>query len=187
MSQWSGYRILLGAALVTLVAGCSAGGGYSDLDQFMTQAREKPRGHVDPLPQFKAYESFTYSAADRRSPFEPPIDAKLAQVQQQQDSSIKPDFNRPKEPLEDFDLKQLKMVGTLRKAGGNTLWALVSDGQGGIHRVRLGNHMGKSYGRVVAITDTHVDIVEIVPNGHGGWVERPRTLNLEEGKAGGQS
>lgn len=173
---------LLGMAFVMLfLTACTQNHGYADLDKFMAQARSAPRGHVEPLPQFKAYEAFTYSEAGKRSPFDPPVDAKLAMLQKEHTSSIKPDFNRPKEVLENFDLKSLKMVGTLHKAGSKTLWALVSDGQGGIHRVRVGNHMGKNYGRIVSITETQIQLVEIVPDGHGGWVERPRTLSLNEG------
>lgn len=181
MRLHDGIKLLLGALLVTLLSACSSGSGYSDLDQFMAQARSKPRGHVQPLPEFKSYQSFTYSAAGRRSPFEPPVEVKLAEIQQQKQSTIKPDFNRPKEVLEQFDLSNLKMVGTIRKDGpGHSLWALVSDGQGGIHRVKVGSHMGKNYGRIVKITETRIDLIEIVPNGHGGWVKRPRTLKLSE-------
>ena len=168
-------------ALSFLTACSQSHHGYADLDKFMAQARSAPRGHVQPLPQFKAYEAFTYSEAGKRSPFDPPVDAKLAMLQKEHSSSIKPDFNRPKEVLENFDLSNLKMVGTLHKNGSKTLWALVSDGQGGVHRVRVGNHMGKNYGRIVSITETQIQLVEIVPDGHGGWVQRPRTLSLNEG------
>lgn len=173
-------KLLPGLAVLLLLGGCSHKSGYADLDKFMAQARSKPRGHVQPLPEFQSYQSFTYSASGRRSPFEPPVEVKLAKIQQPQ-STVKPDFNRPKEALEHFDLSNLTMVGTLQKDGpGHPLWALISDGQGGIHRVKVGNHMGKNYGRIVAITETHIDLVEIVPNGHGGWVKRPRTLKLHE-------
>jgi len=180
MRRHDGIKALLGVLLVTLLSACTNNSGYADLDKFMAQARSKPRGHVQPLPEFKSYQSFTYSAAGRRAPFEPPAEVKLADIQQQK-STIKPDFNRPKEVLEHFDLTNLHMVGTIRKDGSDHhLWALVSDGQGGIHRVKVGNHMGKNYGRIMAITDTRIDLVEIVPNGHGGWVKRPRTLKLSE-------
>ncbi|MFE8072857.1 pilus assembly protein PilP [Marinobacteraceae bacterium S3BR75-40.1] len=173
---WSLFIVL--AAL----SGCSSDSGFKDLDRFMKEARNAPRGVVEPLPEFKAYEAFTYKSANRRSPFEPPVDVELAVKEQQKaDSNVKPDENRPKEPLEQYSLSDLKMVGTLKRAESDELWALVSDAEGGIHRVRPGNHMGKNYGRVVNITDTRMELIEIVPNGQGGWVERPRTLSLSEG------
>jgi len=71
------------------------------------------------------------------------------------------------------------MVGTLQGVDGN-LFALIRDNEGGIHRVRTGNYMGQNYGRVVGVSDTRIELVEIVPNGRGGWVERPRSLSLDE-------
>lgn len=104
----------LGVCLVSLITACSQGGGFSDLDKFMAETRAKPRGHVEPLPEFKAYEAFTYSAADRRSPFEPPIEVQLTMVDEKPVSNVEPDLDRPREVLENFDIKSLQMVGTFR-------------------------------------------------------------------------
>ncbi|WP_111498216.1 MULTISPECIES: pilus assembly protein PilP [Marinobacter] len=169
--------------MASLLSACSQSSGFSDLDQFMAEARAKPRGHVEPLPEFKAYEAFTYSASDRRAPFEVPIEVQLTMVDDQPQSNIEPDLDRPKEVLESFQLTDLNMVGTLKRAdGGNGgLYALIKDNTGGIHRVHKGNHMGQNYGRVIGVNETRLELVEIVPNGRGGWVERPRTLSLDEG------
>jgi type IV pilus assembly protein PilP len=32
----------------------------------------------------------------------------------------------------------------------------------------------------VTIADERIEVVEIVPDGEGGWLERPRTLTLKE-------
>ena len=169
----------LGVCLASLLTACSQGNGFSDLDKFMADTRAKPRGHVEPLPEFKAYEAFSYSEADRRAPFEPPIDVQLTMADEEPVSDVEPDLDRPKEVLENFDLKSLGMVGTLQGVDGN-LFALIRDNEGGIHRVRTGNYMGQNYGRVVGVSDTRIELVEIVPNGRGGWVERPRSLSLDE-------
>lgn len=169
----------LGVCLVSLLTACSQGNGFSDIDKFMADTRAKPRGFVEPLPEFKAYEAFSYSAADRRAPFEPPVDVQLTMVDEQPISDVEPNLDRPKEVLENFDLKQLDMVGTLKGATGS-LFALVQDGVGGIHRVRTGNYMGQNYGRVVGVNESRIELIEIVPNGRGGWVERPRSLTLDE-------
>lgn len=169
----------LGVCLVSLLTACTQESGFSDLDQFMAETRAKPRGHVEPLPEFKAYEAFTYSAADRRAPFEPPVDVQLTMVDDQPVSDVEPDLDRPREVLENFDLKELSMVGTLQGPTGN-LFALIRDNSGGIHRVRTGNYMGRNYGRIVGVNETRIELIEIVPNGSGGWVERPRSLSLDE-------
>ncbi|MDO3723243.1 pilus assembly protein PilP [Marinobacter sp. chi1] len=168
----------LGVCLVSLMTACTQGSGFSDLDKFMADTRAKPRGHVEPLPEFKAYEAFTYSAADRRAPFEAPIDVQLTMAEQQPDSQVEPDLDRPKEVLETFNLKELAMVGTLRGTSGS-LYALIRDDAGGIHRVRTGNYMGQNYGRIVGLNETRVELLEIVPNGQGGWIERPRSMTLD--------
>jgi len=169
----------LGVCLVSLLTACTQESGFSDLDQFMAETRAKPRGHVEPLPEFKAYEAFTYSAADRRAPFEPPVDVQLTMVDDQPVSDVEPNLDRPREVLENFDLKELSMVGTLQGPTGN-LFALIRDNSGGIHRVRTGNYMGQNYGRIVGVSETRIELIEIVPNGSGGWVERPRSLSLDE-------
>lgn len=172
-------RAWLGVCLASLLTACSQGNGFSDLDQFMAETRAKPRGHVEPLPEFKAYEAFSYSAADRRAPFEPPIDVQLTMVDQAPESNIEPDLDRPKEVLENFGLNELTMVGTLSGVG-SSLYALIADSEGGIHRVRAGNYMGTNYGRIIGVSEDRVELIEIVPNGRGGWVERPRSLSLNQ-------
>lgn len=163
------------------LGGCSGGDGFSDIDQFMEETKAKPRGKVEPLPEFKAYQSFTYSAANRRDPFTPPIDVVLsAVIEDKPANSVKPDFDRPKELLETFGLGALKMVGTLKRQEEDTLWALISDNDGGIHRVKLGQFMGKNHGRIVMIDESQLEMIEIVPNGRGGWLERPRSIALDD-------
>ncbi|MFD2231593.1 pilus assembly protein PilP [Alkalimarinus sediminis] len=163
------------------ISGCSGGDGFADLDQFMDETKAKPRGKVEPLPEFKAYQSFTYSAANRRDPFSPPVDVVLSSVAEEKpESNVKPDLDRPKELLETFGLGSLKMVGTLQRQDGNTLWALISDNEGGIHRVKTGQFLGKNHGRIVAIEESQLELIEIVPNGRGGWLERPRSISLDD-------
>ena len=170
----------LGVCLASLLSACSQGDGFSDLDQFMADTRAKPRGHVEPLPEFQAYEAFAYSAVDRRAPFEPPIEVQLTTVSEKPVSEVEPDLDRPREVLENHDLNDLDMVGTLQGVDG-VLFALIRDDEDAVHRVSRGNYMGRNYGRIVRVSETLIELIEIVPNGQGGWVERPRSLSLEEG------
>tara|TARA_R110002110_G_scaffold205066_7_gene417227 strand:+ start:377391 stop:377927 length:537 start_codon:yes stop_codon:yes gene_type:complete len=148
----------------------------SDLDNFMKEKRERPGGIIPPIPTFKAYEAFAYSATALRSPFDRPIEVReIAQLQAI--SAIKPDESRAKEFLEQFTFDSLRMVGTLER--GEDDWTLVKDPGGGVHRVTLGNYLGRNHGKIVEMTDTYVAVVEIVSDGtEDGWVERPRTIKL---------
>jgi len=168
-------KIILAGSLIWLV-GCSDS-GHKDLQIFMEQARNKPVGEIEPLPTFQPYVTFKYSAVALRSPFDPPMQV-LAQETIPGKSAVKPDESRKREYLEGFNFASLSMVGSLKK--DNDIWALVNDGTGGIHRVKVGNYLGKNHGKIVSVTPSQVDITEIVPDGKGAWVERPRTLALTE-------
>jgi type IV pilus assembly protein PilP len=157
-----------------LLTGC--GGDFTDLDAFMAQKKARPGGVIAPIPSFKAYEAFAYSATTLRSPFDRPLEVRdIAQLQAVK--TVKPDESRVKEFLEQYTFDSLNMVGTLARDG--TDWTLVRDPDGGVHRVTLGNYLGRNHGKIVEMTDTYLAVVEIVTDGtQDGWVERPRTIKL---------
>lgn len=157
------------------LAGCG-GNEFADLQRFMDETHARPAGKIEPLPRFEPYEAFTYSAASLRSPFQPPIRIDLTQ-RQRGSQDIKPDENRVKQFLEGFNIESFEMVGTL--SNNNGMQALIQ-GAGSVHRVKVGDYLGRNYGRITGIQDNRVDVVEIVPDGEGGWLERPRTLSLPE-------
>lgn len=162
-------------ATASLLVACG-GSDFSDLDSFMAEKRARPGGIIAPIPTFKAYEAFSYSATTLRSPFDRPIEVReIAQLQAI--SSIKPDNTRAKEFLEQFTFDSLQMVGTLER--GQVNWTLIKDPEGGVHRVAAGNFLGRHHGKIVEMTDNYVAVVEIVSDGtEDGWVERPRTIKL---------
>ncbi|ACR13468.1 pilus assembly protein PilP [Teredinibacter turnerae] len=163
-------------AVVLLLGGCDTGND-SDLDAYIAEVKQRPAGSIEALPGFRPYESFVYSAARLRSPFELPVDVER-RIYSQSSSDVKPDFNREKEYLEGFDLSSLRMVGTLEKGG--TLWALVRDDAGMINWVTDGNYIGKNHGKIIETTESKIEILEIVSDGLDGWVERPSVLALSE-------
>ena len=168
-------HVLVLAALAPLLAGCG-GSGFADLDAVMAEKRARPGGIIAPIPTFKAYEAFAYSATTLRSPFDRPIEVREI-TQLQAISTIKPDKDRAKEFLEQFTFDSLRMVGSLERGGDE--WTLIRDPEGGVHRVSVGNFLGRNHGKVVEMTDSYIAVVEIVSDGtEEGWVERPRTIEL---------
>lgn len=163
------------AFAAAIIVACS-GSAYPDLDQFMADVKARPAGHIEPIPAFTAYKSFTYSAAGLRNPFQPPVEVREI-TRMQRLVKVKPDPNRPREFLEQFSIDTLTMVGTVQMDG--TLWALVQDAEGSVHRVRMGNYMGRNHGRIVELTENYVSVIEIVSNGPDEWVERPHKLALK--------
>ena len=160
---------------ILTLAACG-GNDMADLDAFMAEKRARPGGVIEPIPTFTAYEAFAYSASQLRSPFDRPIQVReLAALTAQ--SAVRPDDTRSKEYLEQFTFDSLSMVGRLER-GGQT-WTLIKDPDGGIHRVTVGNYLGRDHGRIVEMGETFVAVLEIVPDGtQDGWVERPRTIEL---------
>ena len=145
-------RVLVSSILIAstaLLTACAGNEGYADLDAFMKKADSKPAGRIEPLPDMVVYDSFEYSEAGSRSPFTPPVEEVDTTIQIAEDqSNIKPDLDRPKEVLEYFQLTQLRMVGTLQKQDSDTLWALISDNEGGVHRRRRCHQSPRRRGRV---------------------------------------
>jgi type IV pilus assembly protein PilP len=170
-------RGLFIACACLLVAACSPRSDMSDLQQFIVEVTVRPGGEVEPMPEIAPYEAFTYSAASLRSPFDIPIMAGTG-IASDPSLQVQPDFERVSEALEEFNLATLYMVGMMRRQ--NAFIALVRDELGKVHRVSVGNYMGKNHGKIMSISRTDMVLIEIVPAGDGGWVERPRTLALQK-------
>jgi type IV pilus assembly protein PilP len=158
------------ALAVVMVAACTPS---ESTQEWVAREKAKKGAPLQPLPVVKTFENFLYTAQDDRDPF----GYSLEEQEQDANSGPRPDQNRPRELLESFPLDGLKMSGTLGTAAA--MEALIRDPEGVVHRVRLGTYLGQNYGRVTAIEEDHVDLVELVPNGTGGWMERPATMALD--------
>jgi type IV pilus assembly protein PilP len=157
--------------VATTLAACS--GRDSDLQRFISETRQQAGGKVDPLPELKPYETFVYSAQVIRSPFFP---GGAGGGSAAGGPSVRPDQRRNREFLEQFSLDTLKMVGTLRI--DTRVYGLVQTKDGLVHRVLPGNYLGQSDGKVVDVSASKISVVEIVPDGLGGFMERPASLAL---------
>lgn len=159
---------ILGTVLLT---GCSS--RLDVVNEQMQQIRSQPPQPVPPAPVFLPVPSFAYSAQQLRSPFMPPslaMELRVAAGRQ-----IMPDLSRPPQYLEQFPIEALVMKGTLKRSNGS-LYGLIQAPEGGVVRVEKGNYLGKNYGRIVDISPSQISVIEIVPNGRDGFVERPRNL-----------
>ena len=157
------------AVLLAPLVGC--GGGTSDLKAELEQMKKRPGGRIDPMPEIKPYESFAYDQTGLRSPFQPSVPVVAPGA-----GGVRPDARRNREFLEGFSLDTLKMVGTLHQGGH--VYGLVQTKDGLIHRVSPGNYVGQNDGRVAAVTESKIAVVEIVPDGLGGYMERQAAISL---------
>lgn len=162
-------------AMVALgLAGCS--NDMDDLDQYINTIKAKPGGRIEPLPEITPYEIFTYvaDAEGFRSPFVPDSPQSAAG---DVDGGTRPDPARSREYLESFSLDTLRMVGTLELGGTN--YGLVQTSDGLVHRVVPGNYMGQNDGRIVAVKDSEIELIEIISDGIGGYLERDAAVSLD--------
>ncbi len=170
-------RFIAVASAMVLLSACGGGDQYADIRSFMAEVENEPRGQIAPLPEFEPYQPFTYGSANLRSPFEPPVVIPVLTEEQQVNRGVKPPVDHVKQYLERFNLASLVMVGSLEQDGAT--WALIEDADSGVHRVQVGDFMGTSWGQIESINDTRIDIIEIVSDGGGGWLKRPRTIELK--------
>jgi type IV pilus assembly protein PilP len=166
----------LGAILLSGLSGCSS--DFDVMKARMDAIRAKPRGRVEAPPEFTPMPTFTYAAHQLRSPFIPPSTLEEF-LTKSTGKMVAPDFSRPQEYLEKFGIEALRMRGTLTKPN-NPFYGLVEDSDGGVQRVKVGNYMGKNHGKIVEITPSQINLVEVVPDGRDGWVERPRTIVMAD-------
>lgn len=165
---------LTGSLVVIGLTGC-LGDEKSDLKEWMLKSSEGLQGKVEPLPEVKPYEPFTYNAFDLVDPFSA---VKMNVAKKGGSGALAPNANRPREPLEAYDLEKLRMVGTLQQS--KEIQALIKGPDSNLYRVKLGSYLGQNFGMVVGITETQVTLKEIVEDSGGDWVERSASLTLEE-------
>lgn len=173
-------RWIVIAALTAGMLGC--GGPIDDLEQFVREGGQGMRGKVEPLPEVKPYEPFSYAAFDFPEPFKP---RKLkASNNAGGGGGLQPDLNRRKEPLESYELEKLKMVGTLQQH--KMMYALIKAPDNSLHRIKTGNYLGVNFGRVTGVSESEVLLTEVIEDSSGEWSEKQSSVTLVEESATGQ-
>lgn len=163
--------------LVLTLAGCAQ--SRSELDSYIAEVKQRPGRPLPPLPKMQEFETFEYAAHGMRDPF-----AKIASDQADQEDAvaagngIRPDRTRRKEELESFPLDGLDMVGTM--GSDADIYGLVKDPNGVVHRVRPSNYLGQNDGKILGIYEDRIELVELFPNGLGGWEERRSAIALDD-------
>lgn len=169
------FRLLAAVLTLAILSGCMS--GKDEVEKWVQQEKAKKGTPIDPPPPIKTFETFEYTlhAPDDRDPFDLPT---REEEQAVANAGPRPDQNRTREPLESFPLDGLKMVGTLGSPSSPE--GLLKDPEGVIRRVHVGNYVGQNYGRITAINEGQIDLVELVPNQTGGWLERQTSISLAD-------
>ncbi len=147
----------------------------NDLKAFIATTQAGPKGRIEPLPEPKPYIIYEYQSSNLRDPFAVEM---TAEESHNFDERLAPDPDRPKEPLEEYPLDALRLVGSMERDG--IMWALISDSDGILHRLKEGNYLGQNFGRITAVTEGEVTVIEKYIDGNRGWKERTVSLAMSD-------
>jgi type IV pilus assembly protein PilP len=166
-------KTLTNAALLAVatlgLSGC--GRSTADLEVWVSEVKARPAPPLDPLPPLRTFPPVEYTADTLRDPFSAPVGNRDS-------AGPRPDPNRRKEALEAYPLDALRMVGTIGTGASTVALVLAPDKV--TYRVRVNNYLGQSDGRVASVAAERIEIVELVSDGAGGWLERQASLALDE-------
>jgi type IV pilus assembly protein PilP len=172
-------RMTLAVVLLSALAGCGDG-GVQEVKEWMETVKRQTKVAVPKLSEPKKFTPFSYAGKNAVDPFNPvKLSVAFAKQQPNTGNSFKPDLDRRREPLESYPLDSIKMVGTLEKPGLS--YALLQVDRA-IYQAKVGNYVGQNFGMITKVTDTQVELKEIVQDAAGDWVERKSTLELQETK-----
>jgi type IV pilus assembly protein PilP len=161
------------------LSGCD-GGDNQEVKQWMDEVRQQTKVNVPKLSEPKKFLPFTYAVRDNIDPYNPgKLEIALAKAKASSTGALKPDMDRRREPLESYPLDNLRMVGTLQKPGIN--YALIQADKT-VYHLKVGNYIGQNFGMITNISETEVELKEIVQDASGEWVERQAKLELQENK-----
>jgi len=172
--------IYLALLPLMLLTACSSS-SEDELRDWMAQQKSQTFPKVTPLSEPKQFKPENYTEITEFDPFSvKKLTLALKKDSAQASSNaalLEPELARRKEPLEEFPLDTIALVGSLVRAGQPV--ALVTVGKL-LYQVRLGDHLGQNYGRITKIVETEVTLREIVQDAAGEWIERTASLQLQE-------
>lgn len=163
-------KFIILASLLTL-SGCIQ--EHSDLQEWMQQVKQEAKAKIRPPQAPEKVEPVTYFPPQLTGTHA--FDAQRLKAAFQNASA--PDMSRTKELLENYSLENLKFVGSIGTPG--RLSGLIEadvDGERRIYTVTPGNYLGQNFGKITKITTDKIDIVEVVEDAEGNWVNRSAEL-----------
>lgn len=164
------------ALILANLAAC--GSSSEELQTWMEQQKREVRPNVPPLKPPKKFDPDPYTVADAVDPFAlQKLTVALKQEAHQPNSLMSAEMNRRREPLEAFPLDSMTMVGSVNRKGSS--YALIK-ADGLLYRVKQGDYLGQNFGKVMKITETDIELREIVQDASGEWIERQTNLQLQE-------
>jgi len=163
------------ALVIIVLSACD--NSSDDLSRYIAEVKARPATPIPPIPAVRTYTPYNYEGLTGRDPFRQSTSEGSDEVATGATATgPRPDLQRTREYLERFELDTLMMVGTLSKESSD--WALIRDVDGTVHRISVGNYLGKNHGKVSAISPDEVELSEFIADGAGGWLVRDASMAL---------
>lgn len=174
MSRVAGGMLL---GTVVLLSGCTP--QQEELQAWMAQERAQTRPSVQPISAPQKFNPQGYQTADAVEPFSAQkLIVVLKQDRSQPNSAVASELSRRKQPLEAFPLDSMTMVGSVTRKGAPYALLKVDNL---LYQVKVGDYLGQNFGKIMKVTETEIELREIVQDASGEWIERPAALQLQEG------
>ena len=163
------------ALMAALLSACQP--DQDDLSRYISEVKARPATPIPPIPAVRTYTPYVYEGLTGRDPFRRSTSEGSDEVANTNaGTGPRPDLQRTREYLERFELDTVTMVGTFSKETSD--WALIRDPNGTVHRVAVGNYLGKNHGKVSSISPDEVELSEFIADGAGGWLVREASIAL---------
>lgn len=167
--------LILMAILLT-----SCNNSLQDLEQYVQKVRKETIVKIEPIIKIPLEKEFIYRESHKK-PFGEskkikkiilvePIKAKIIKEKPKPKPKLKKETtklviptiskiplalkNRKREFLERFSLKEIKFIGTIQN--GNKQSGLIQTPDGVIHKIKLGNYLGKNHGKIILISEKNI-------------------------------
>ncbi|NOY16773.1 MAG: pilus assembly protein PilP [Gammaproteobacteria bacterium] len=167
--------LLVVSSLLLLLTACQQS-EKENLVKFVANSNKMKAKEIEPLPSIKPIEPYAYSAQEYDEPFD------VENLKPRRVISARtgggPDTNRRREPLENYPLDSLTMVGTLFRETERRV--IIQTPEGAVQTAVVGNYLGQNYGKIISIDENEVAVEEQVLNSAGAWVGRDARIKVDQ-------
>lgn len=157
-------------SIAVTLTGCSGSDRNSDLKKYLLDLKDKVvKNKKEDLLQTLVFPApVVYQAKTMRTPFQltTGVTAAGSNVVSEQ-------------PLEAYPLNALRFLGTIQQ--GNDMLAVMQTPDGIVYQVKIGDIIGKQYGKIVNISPDRLEVMEKASPGSADTAGRIVTIQLKEG------
>lgn len=154
---------------MTALAGCGESETPAQLQAWIAAARDKAATTQTQTTTSSAVAPLSYRPETGRAPFDrnQTDDPDIARSRPAQRGNV--------QPLEEFSVDSIQMVGTISQAGRRHV---LLQAEQIVYLAKTGDYLGKNFGMIRRIADSEIEIEELVPATEGRWTPRLTMLPL---------